>query len=59
MVLADARAELRKALSDLVNGRLSNLEFETVYEDLCIGSADEAVPAPYRRARLFSNGTTS
>ncbi len=45
MVLPDARAELREALSTLIAGRLSNDGFDDVYYRLCVGSPDRAVEA--------------
>ncbi|MDY3555561.1 hypothetical protein R5W24_004704 [Gemmata sp. JC717] len=43
MVLPEARAELREALSALVAGRLSNDGFDDVYYRLCVRSPDRAV----------------
>lgn len=43
MVLPEARAELREALSALIGGQLSNDGFDEVYYRLCARSPDRAI----------------
>jgi len=43
MILPEARAELSGAVTELINGRMSNDEFDEVYYRLCVRSPDRTV----------------
>jgi len=43
MILPEARAELSGAITELINGRISNDEFDEVYYGLCFRSPDRTV----------------